>query len=87
MSIAINGRQGSALRTLCSIHSDGIILFDPGSQLDGVHGFAHILAVIGLQSDLIHHWQGVDLAEMQVGVGERFCDQLASASISRRPSS
>jgi len=54
-----------------------VLLLDPSGQLDGRHRLPHPLAVVVLEGLLVHHLEGIDLAQVQVGIDEGFRHQVA----------
>ena len=55
-----------------------VVRLDARGELDGGHGPAHIGAVVGREGLGIHHLEGIDLAEVQVGVDEGLSDEVAA---------
>src|SRR5689334_18674311 len=53
-----------------------VLLFHQCSQLDGRHRFAHARGMITSQGLIIHHLTCIDLAQVQMRVGEGLGDQI-----------
>ena len=54
-----------------------VFRLDRARQIDGAERLAHVRAMVGGERGLVHHRQRPHLAEMQVGIDERFGDQTA----------
>ena len=54
-----------------------VLGLDARGLLDGLHGRAHVRGVVGLQRGVTQALEGVDLAQVQVGVDEGRGDEIA----------
>jgi hypothetical protein len=73
--------EGGQLEGLADVGEDPLFVvarLDAGGELDGGHGPAHVGAVVGAEGLGIHHFQRVDLAEVQVGVDVGLGDEVAA---------
>jgi hypothetical protein len=61
-----------------------VFRLDRARQIDGAERLAHVRSMVGGERSLVHHRQRPHLAQMQVGIDERFGDQTPSASILSR---
>ena len=77
VEVAVEGRE---LEGLADVGEDPLFVvvgLDAGGEFDSCHGAAHVGAVVGAQGEGVHHFQRIDLAEVQVGVDERLGDEVA----------
>ena len=77
VGVAVLHRQVDGLAHVFDDPFFVVFVLDPGRQLDGGHGAFHLPAGIGPQGLIVHHAQGVDLAQVQMPIDKGLGHQAA----------